>query len=239
MKRVSNIVTCFLVIFSLVLTLPSCNSSGGGGFFGDNPPAGGSIIGTVAGTTVVAVNQAGEIVGSDDTEEKTPDLQGNFSFALTNIPVGQELRLFLLTNGGIFPLYFGQPQTNVFILDSDIEVDLGFVAIVDDDYVRTFPDFAGQQGRAVPEKDPTELTEVRPESEDASIPASLVTPDTSGLTLGELLELGFDALEDGAVLRAETYFQAAVNQAGSSTSNDADTARIFFAVTRVGALAFD
>ncbi len=199
----------------------------------------GSVIGTVAGTTVVAVNQAGEIAGSDDTEGKTPDVQGNFSFTLTNIPVGQEVRLFLLTNGGIFPLYFGQPQTNVFILDQDIEVDLGFVAIVDDDYVLTFPNLAGQEGRAIPEKDPTELTEVRPEPEDASIPESLITPDTSGLTLGELLELGFEALEDLALLTAKTYFEAAFNLAGNSPSDDADTARIFFAVTRVGALAFD
>jgi hypothetical protein len=46
-------------------------------------------------------------------------------------------------------------------------------------------------------------------------------------------------LQDGWGLRAKSYFEAAENLAGSSTSNDADTARFFYALTRVAALGFD
>lgn len=231
----------FVLFFSIAL-LSCSGGGGGGGFFGDNPPPPpltGSLTGTVSGTTVVAVNQSGVVVGSDDTDGKTPDANGNFPFTLSNIPVGQEVRLFLLTNGGIYPLYFGQPQTNVLILTSEIDVDLGFVTVVDEEFVQANPTSAGQQGKAIPQNDPTDLGDVDSSTENNFIPESLIDPSTSGLSLSELLNRGFEAFEDGALLAANTYFEAAFNLAGSSTSNDADTARIFYAATRIAVPIFD
>jgi hypothetical protein len=47
------------------------------------------------------------------------------------------------------------------------------------------------------------------------------------------------ALGDGWVLGARTYFEQAVNVAGSSTTNPADSARFMFALTRILSLQFD
>ena len=44
---------------------------------------------------------------------------------------------------------------------------------------------------------------------------------------------------DGWGLRAKTYFEAAEALAGSNISNDADTARFFYALSRVAALGFN
>jgi len=60
-----------------------------------------------------------------------------------------------------------------------------------------------------------------------------------GPSLSELLTNGFNALQKGWILRAKTYFEAAKALVGSSTSNDADTARFFYALTRVASLGFD
>ena len=155
-------------------------------------------------------------------------------YTLTGIPIGSDVRIYIVENGGIFPLYFdgdggGNPDTNVFSLSSDTVVRLGFVDTNSE----------GQDGRAIPENNPADNPSVAAKAEVTEIPDSLNQPDTSGLTLRQLNSRGLEALKDAWVLRAKTYFEAAEDLAGNSISNDADTARFFYALTRIAALWFD
>jgi hypothetical protein len=232
-----------LIVFCLFFGFMGCSGGGGdggGGGGGAEPAATGEISGVVSGTRVVAmVND--EIVASDDTSERMPDvdkdgdgINESFSFTLTGIPIDSDVGIYLVENGGIYPLYFdsdgdGIPDTNVFSLSSDTVVNLGFVDT----------NIEGQDGRAIPENNPADNPSVVAQAEDTDLPDSFNEPDTSGLTLGQLNSRGLEALKDAWVLRAKTYFEAAENLAGSSVSNDADTARFFYALTRVAALGFD
>ena len=67
----------------------------------------------------------GNILASDDTAGKVPNAQGQFAFSLTGIPVGQNVRIYLLHNGAIFPMFIG--ANNVFSLTTIGTVDLGIV----------------------------------------------------------------------------------------------------------------
>jgi hypothetical protein len=230
-KRVGRVILAIISLLSLALLGFGCGGGGDGGVTPQQEV--GTINGIVSGTTIIAVAD-GEIVASDDTTGKTPDANGNFPFTLTGIPVGKNIRVYLIEEGGIFPLYFdidddGNPDTNVFTLSSTCTIDLGFV----NTYVE------GQDGKAIPENDPSDNPNVTPETENVDIPTILNQPDTSGLTLSQLITEGLDALKDVWFLRAKAYFEAAVDLAGSDTSNDADTARFFYALTRVAALGFD
>ncbi len=230
-KRVGRVILAIISLLSLALLGFGC---GGGGDGGVTPQQeAGTINGIVSGTTIIAVAD-GEIVASDDTTGKTPDANGNFPFTLTGIPVGKNIRVYLIEEGGIFPLYFdidddGNPDTNVFTLSSTCTIDLGFVNT----------DVEGQDGKAIPENDPSDNPNVTPETENVDIPTILNQPDTSGLTLSQLITEGLDALKDVWFLRAKAYFEAAVDLAGSDTSNDANTARFFYALIRVAAVGFD
>jgi hypothetical protein len=60
------------IILLGVISMAGCGGGGGGGGGGDknNPPANptsASISGTVSGTEIIAVNDTGDIVASDDT----------------------------------------------------------------------------------------------------------------------------------------------------------------------------
>jgi len=194
----------------------------------------GTISGSVSGTTVVAVNENGDIVDWDDTIGKTPDANGNYPFILT-VRVGEKIRVYVITRLGIYPMYFdrngdGIPDTNVFSLTSATAVDLGFVDT----------DFEEQEGKAIPQNSPTNVPGVIGRKPNPTIPSSLMAADTTGLSLSELLTRGFDALKDGLVLQARDYFGAAgALLDGSEDPNDADTAWFFYALARVAALGFD
>ena len=174
MNRICNAVAS-IVMFSVLMM--GCGGGGGG----DNPPLiaqTGSLSGAVSGTTVVAVNENGDIVASDDTAGKASDVNGNFPFTLTGIPVGDQITVYLLTGGGVYPMYFdsdgnGVPDTNVFFLSSATDIDLGFVDT----------DVVGQDGRAIPQNDPTDTPDVTGGTENTSIPSSLIEPDTTGLSV--------------------------------------------------------
>ena len=129
----------------------SSDSSNGGP--GTNPPATGTISGIVSGTTIIAVDDDAEIVASDDTRGDPPDTDldgdGNeesYSFALTAIPVGVDIRIFLVADDGVFPMYFKDNggDANVFSLSSGTVVNLGHVATVG----------KGDNATAVPESNP-------------------------------------------------------------------------------------
>jgi len=156
------------------------------------------------------------------------------AFAFTDLPLFRNIRIYLSVKGEIFPMYFdsdgdGNPDTNVFSLTSDTNVSLGYLDIND----------ADQSGRAIPELNPTDNPHVSAGLENTDFPDCLNQPDTSELTLNQLVTEGLDALKAGWVLRAKAYFEDAEEEAGNSTSNDADTARFFYALTRVAVLGLD
>lgn len=206
----------------------------------DDQYSGGQISGITAGTTVIAVAD-NEIITSYGTAGKTPNVDHDgdgenesFSFTLTGIPIGTDIYVYLITRGEIFALYFagsgtGIADTNVFSLTAASTVTLGFVDT----------GVGAQPGKAIPENNPVNNPMVMAQSEDTDLPTSLNQPGTSGLTLGVLISNGIKALEDGWGLRAKTYFEVAEALAGGAISNDADTARFFYALTRVAALGMD
>ena len=58
----------------------------------------------------------------------------------------------------------------------------------------------------------------------------------NGMTGSELINTGLNNLTAGEVLKAKAYFKIAESIADNLASNDADTARLFYAVSRVAAL---
>lgn len=236
--------TVMALCMSFALLVAGCGGGGGGGGGGDAVSPTGSISGAVAGTTIMAVDESGAIVSGDDTADKVPDFDSDgdglsdaFTFQLSGIPLEQAIRVYLVTGGGIYPMYYdsdgdGVPETNVFTLTAETTVDLGFVTTGG-------ALFSGLDGQSVPEIDPTDNSVVIAGAEDPEIPPGLGEPDTSGLTLEELLDRGYDALDDGWVLGARGYFEQAVAEAGDSTSAAADEARFAFALVRIAALGFD
>ncbi len=229
-RRESSLVFFVLLVATSVL-LCGCGGDGGGNGHDGNQT--GTISGSVSGTTIIAVDSDGDIVAEDDTTGKASDANGNYPFTLTSIPVGVNVKVYLI-HGGFYPVYFDStgddlPDTNVFSLGSAVTVNLGFV--------RT--QWGEKGATAIPEKSPTQTEGVSAGTEDRSIPPSVNQPDTTGLSLNKVLSKGFDALEDGWVLRAKGHFEAAESLAGTATSNEADTARFFYALTRIAALGFD
>jgi len=224
-----------IAVSCMVLAIAGCGGGGGGGNGGGgNAAPAGTVSGSVSGTTVIAINMADEIVASDDTTGKTADINGNFPFTLNRLPLNEDIRIYLISGGAIYPMFFdsdanGSYDTNVFSLTAETTIDLGFVDV-------TFPD---EDGKAIPENDPSANVAVVSGTAVTVIPPGVNEPPTSGLKLTDLIDRGINALGDGWVLGARTYFEAAVNLAGTSTTNDADSARFLFALTRFIALGFD
>ncbi|MEK6678526.1 MAG: hypothetical protein AABY39_03820 [Nitrospirota bacterium] len=139
----------YLLIVLMIAAFTACGGggSGDGGSSNNNPnptpaPATGTISGSVSGTIIVAVNDNGDIVASDDTTGKTADSNGNFPFTLTGIPTGVNIRVYLITSTGVYPMYFdsnndGTADTNVFSLSSAAAIDLGYVAITNQQAIPT------------------------------------------------------------------------------------------------------
>lgn len=88
----------------------------------------GSIQGTVAGTRIVALDSSDQILAEDETTGRPRDAQGRVSYQLSGLPLGTPLRVFFISDGRNYPLYFGNPETNVFSLTQAGVMDLGFVA---------------------------------------------------------------------------------------------------------------
>jgi hypothetical protein len=230
------------IAFSLFLS--ACGGSGGGDSSVTPVAPSATVSGAVAGTTIMAIDGQDNIIASDDTADRTAfdvDTDGDgftdaFSFTLTGLPLSEDIRIFLITDGAIYPMYFdtdgdGVSDSNVFALNADASTTLalGFVDVA----------VLGEDGRAIPAINPISDPNVVAGAAIAAIPPSVNEPATTGLTVAELNAAGLKALADGWVLGARTYFEAAVTQAAGDASNDADTARFFFALARVAALGFD
>ncbi len=238
-----------IVWFVSLLILSGCGGGGGGnnssvtGPITPPPPSNdtATISGSVAGTTIIALNSSGDIVATDDTAGKAKDVDtdGNgtpdtFSFTLTGIPLNQDIRVFLVTGGGIYPMYFdtnndGVSDSNVFALASGStgQLALGYVDVEIED------------GRAIPSNNPTADNDVTSKGVIAAIPSGVNKPPTVGLTVAQLNAKGGNALASGWILGARTYYQAAVTLAANNPGNDTDTAHFMLALTQVAALEFD
>jgi hypothetical protein len=243
LEKKMKIVMRFFIGVSFV-AISACGGSGGGSNSDPTDPSlaeKGSISGSVAGTTIIAVNESGNILAIADTagRERDFDSDGNgtldaFSFVLNEIPLSEEIRVFLVTGGGIYPMYFdtdndGVPDSNVFTMESGSTNQI----------VLDFIDIDVEQGRAIPQLSPTDDSTVTGAGVVIPIPLSINEPPTSGLSVVELNARGKNALASGWVLGAKNYYQAAVNISGNGSGNDDDTARFMLALTRVAALGFD
>ena len=100
-----------------------------------------TITGSVSGTTVIAVDDNGDIIALDNTAGRTCDLDSNndgtndaFSFNLTKVPINTTVRVYLVTGDGVFPMYFDDngSTANVISLSSDTNLDLGYVEVSTD-----------------------------------------------------------------------------------------------------------
>ena len=144
------------------------------------------------------------------------------TFTIT-VPVGSNFRLYFIENEGtisqnIFPFYQG--ATNNFYISSSIIVDLGFVDT--------------KTGLARPVNNPLWVSGVSSAGEIIGIPTYLVNPILpAGASLTSLIATGLLALSQGDLLKAKAYFKAAVENYPSDSSNNGDTARFFYALTRV------
>jgi hypothetical protein len=117
-----------LVVAGLAFFLSACTDSGsGGGGTTSTAQTGVSISGTVSGTRIVAVDESDQIITEDDTAGRAPNAQGQFTWSLGNLPVGKNLRLFFITGGNVYPMYFGNPSSNVFSVNGPGSIDLGHV----------------------------------------------------------------------------------------------------------------
>ena len=129
-----------LALAGLAFLLSACIDSGSGGG-GTTPTAqtSVSISGTVSGTRIVAVNSSDQIVAEDDTAGRTPNAQGQFAWSLGDLPVGNNIRLFFITGGNVYPMYFGVPSSNVFAINGPGAIGLGHVMTVGPQATPEFP----------------------------------------------------------------------------------------------------
>ena len=124
----SQLVACV----TLLLALGSCSGGGSSGGDPSSPPApaAGSvtITGTVSGTVIKVVRaDRADLISQADTAP----LPGRppFPFTLSNIPVGVPLKVFFFSAGQTLPLHVGNPQTNVFTVQTLGSIVLGFVTL--------------------------------------------------------------------------------------------------------------
>ena len=167
-----RIITQFLAVAGLAFFLSACIDSGSGGG-GTTPTAqtGVSISGTVSGTRIVAVNASDQIIAQDDTAGRTPNAQGQYAWSLGNLPVGNNIRLFFITGGNVYPMYFGAPSSNVFAINGAGSINLGHVTT------------AGSQ--ATPEVPPQNVMQGTPNPNLPPIiaPALTISSPANGATL--------------------------------------------------------
>jgi hypothetical protein len=234
----SGIIGLVGLLLGAVLVISGCGGGGGGSDSSGTTGPTGSVSLAVSGTTVTAFS-GDDAVSSDNTQGKSMNVDRDgdgindaYQLTLRNIPLNTNIRIYLESKGAVYPLYFsnGTGATNVFSLGSETPFDFGFVTLVR----------GTAANNASPAKSPCAAGGgILCAAAIASIPAALFDPDTSGLSIQELNANGLNALNEGSILKARTYFEAADQLAGSETSNQADTARFFYAASTVMAFGFD
>ena len=134
MKNVSLIGLFTIFIIATLLFFTGCD--GGGGSSSIDPESTGTISGSVSGTTILALDDDGMIVAKDNTKGREPDLDldsdgidESYSFILKGVPVDMRIRIYLVTNEDVFPMFFedSEDNFNVFSLSSATGIDIGFI----------------------------------------------------------------------------------------------------------------
>ncbi len=123
-----NMLVRSFALVGVALFIGACTNGGSEGG-GTMPTAqtGVSIGGTVSGTRIVAMDGNDQIIAEDDTTGRTPDAQGRIDWLLSNLPIGSDIRLFFITGGNVYPMYFGNPGSNVFAVNAVGAINLGHV----------------------------------------------------------------------------------------------------------------
>lgn len=240
-----------LLCAGLVLFIVGCSDNSGS--IGGNVEDGGetwsdgtraevpdsTITGIVSGAVILAANDRGEIIDSYDTTGTTPDVDSDsdgendaYSFELTGIPADTAIRIYLISEGQIFPMYFAStvtgttPDTNVFFISAGITIDLGWVDISGHDYT----------GKAIPRNNPIAVAGVTAGPENPDIPDEIIIPETTGLSIETLINDGFGYLINGGFHMAATYLKQAIEETTAGTEQG-DRARFFYALARVASAA--
>lgn len=144
-----------LALAGLMLFISACTNSGSGGGGAPTAQTVASIGGTVSGTRIVAVDENDQILAEDDTAGRTPNAQGQFTWLLSNLPVGRNIRLFFITGGNVFPMYFGNPSSNVFAVTAPGAIDLGHVTTAGNQATPQIPPVGVTPGTPNPNLPPT------------------------------------------------------------------------------------
>jgi glucose/arabinose dehydrogenase len=167
-----------LVFAGLAFFLSACTNSGSGEG-GTTPTAqtGVSISGTVSGTRIIAVDESDQILAEDDTAGRTPNAQSQLSWSLGNLPVGRNIRLFFITGGNVYPMYFGNPSSNVFAVNTVGAIDLGHVTTAGDQATPQIPPAGVTPGPPNPNLPPTvaPILMISSPSNNATLPNGPVT----------------------------------------------------------------
>ena len=143
---------------TLLLGLASCSGSGSssGGGTTTPPPVGSvTVTGTVSGTVIKVVRADTNVVISQT--DTAPFVNPPFPFTLANVPVGIQIKVFFFSAGQTFPLYVGNPSTNVFTVLTAGPIDLGFVTM--------------GAGKATPQNQPSNVSFGPP---DPSVPSNVI-----------------------------------------------------------------
>jgi hypothetical protein len=174
MKTDLKIRSFLMVIFilSVLMLINSCDG-GGSGSTSNNPGSAGTITGSVSGTTILALDDEGMIISSDNTKRRIPDLdldddgiEESYSFRLEDVPVGMRIRIYLVTNEDVYPMFYEDSgynanivssssatnNENAFSLTSATNIDIGFVDVKEEE--------------AIPEINPLHMENVKPEGAD-------------------------------------------------------------------------
>jgi hypothetical protein len=180
-RRRSDVSGLVGLLLGAILIISGCggggggSDSGGGGTTPTTPPSPtGTVSLTVSGTTITAFS-GDDAVASDSTQGKTMDVDRDgdgindaYRLTLRNIPLNQNLRIYLESKGTVYSLYFadGTGATNVFSLGSEAPFDFGFITL-----------FKGTAGNsATPERSPCAAGGLLCAAAIASIPAALPAP---------------------------------------------------------------
>ncbi|NOS80492.1 MAG: hypothetical protein HOP32_02770 [Nitrospira sp.] len=179
-----------VVLVILALALFACADSDSGGGSVPTAQTGALISGTVSGTRIVAVNSSDEVVAQDDTAGRVPNAQSQYAWSLTNLPIGTNLRIFFITGGTVYPLYFGNPSTNVFAVNNAGSIDLGHVTTAGNQATAQVPPTGvtpGSPNGTLPSSVAPTLTVSSP-SNNASLPNGAVTIAfaTNNFTIGAI-----------------------------------------------------
>ncbi|MCA9796990.1 MAG: hypothetical protein KC910_34505, partial [Candidatus Eremiobacteraeota bacterium] len=167
--------------------------------------------GRVTGTVIAGVDQSGNLF--------TVEADNTGIFAL-QLPTPGTYRLYLIEQFSTAPLVVN--GSNLFVVGQPVDFDLGNVTIVN--------------GVAVSSNSILTATGVTDGGTNTAFPAAFINPPTAGLSLDQIFDLGFTALQNGGFVLARGYFKAAAALTNGQTGNDADTANFFYGLTQLAAL---